>query len=158
MYYSRNMLYSCYVPGFLISRRWYLHREKNNLFALTFVYLGCSTRLLWARKMSNEECLYTVVTNMLFVVHNVSYERYVLKVGEKMFCHWHVDGISAIFLYLCLNWKWVDPKRKIKFSLSHTWKSLFVYRPVWLVIPTRWTMHYMGNWFSFHPPDILHFK
>lgn len=35
--------------------------------------------------MSYEECLYTVVTNMLFVVHNVSYGRSVLKVGEKCF-------------------------------------------------------------------------
>ncbi len=50
--------------------------------------------------MSFEECLYTVVTNMLFVVHNVSYGRSVLKVGEKCFV---IDGISAIVLYLCLN-------------------------------------------------------
>ncbi len=147
---------SCIIPAtcyiLVICRAfWFLVDgtcEKNNPFALTFVYLGCSTRLLWTR-MSFEECLYTVVTNMLFVVHNVSYGRSVLKVGETCFV---IDGISAIVLYLCLNWKWVDPKRKIKFSLSHIWKSLFVCRPV-----CKWSQRWIGNCSQF-THSILHFK
>lgn len=57
---------------------------------------------------------------MLFVVHNVSYERYVLKVGEKMFCHWHVDGISAIFFVFVskLKMSWSKKKNKV-FSQSY---------------------------------------
>ncbi len=144
---------TCYIlvmcQAFLISRRWYTC-EKNNIFALTFVYLSCSTRLLWARKMSYEKCLYTVVTNMLFVVHNVSYGRSVLKVGEKCFVIDMLMVSLPFFLYLCLNWKWVVSKRKIKFSLSHTWKSLFVCRPVWLVIPMLDRQLFLAS--------ILHFK
>lgn len=59
---------------------------------------------------------------MLFVVHNVSSGRSVLKVGEKkLFCHWHVDGISAFFCICVENENELIKKRIIKFSLSLTW-------------------------------------
>lgn len=50
---------------------------------------------------------------MLFVVHNVSYERSVLKVGGKKCFVIDMLMVSLpFFLYLCLNWNELIQKEK----------------------------------------------